>query len=46
MKKMPEYYENGLCPDCGDDIKEDTQSGEDCLNCGHVFYKDEELEIN
>ena len=31
-------YEHGECPDCGESISEDTLPGEECENCGHVFY--------
>ena len=34
-----QYYDNEECPDCGEDIPLGTQAGEDCVNCGHVFWK-------
>jgi rubredoxin len=30
-------YENGECPDCGQDIPKAAVQGEECSNCGHVF---------
>jgi len=34
---------DGTCPDCGEDIPEDVKSGQECLNCGHVFYRYREV---
>ncbi len=31
------HYDGGACPDCGDPIPADAQSGTACVNCGHVF---------
>ena len=31
-------YPDGICPDCGEPIPEDTVEGEGCENCGHVFW--------
>lgn len=36
---MKELYENGLCPDCQEEIPDDAQEGQECENCGHVFNK-------
>jgi hypothetical protein len=36
-------YDYGECPDCGEDIPDCMVSGEECANCGHVFYSIEEL---
>jgi hypothetical protein len=33
-----QVYENGECPDCGDNIDEDAVPGDPCFNCGHVFW--------
>lgn len=33
-----DHYEDGVCPDCGAIIPENTESGEACKNCGHVFW--------
>ena len=35
-------YEDGVCPDCGEDISNDVVEGDACHNCGHVFYPDYE----
>jgi len=35
---VKDAYDGGICPDCGEDIPTDTQDGEACHNCGHVFY--------
>ena len=31
------YYEDGCCPDCGNEISNDVVAGDSCFNCGHVF---------
>lgn len=31
------HYENGVCPDCQEDIPYDAVRGESCANCGHVW---------
>ena len=31
-------YDGGLCPDCGRKIRRNVKEGDDCRNCGHVFY--------
>ncbi len=33
-------YDNGECPDCGESIPDDVSEGDECENCGHVFWKD------
>jgi len=38
LKKVKEYYDYGKCPDCGKDIPKDTVEGEECTNCGHIFW--------
>lgn len=30
-------YEDGVCPDCQEDISDDAEEGSECGNCGHVF---------
>jgi hypothetical protein len=30
-------YEDGECPDCGEDIPDPAVAGDECSNCGHVF---------
>ena len=37
--KVKQSYENGECPDCGEDIPDDIVNGDKCANCGHVFYE-------
>jgi len=34
-------YEDGKCPDCGDNIPDTMVDGGECANCGHVFYAPE-----
>lgn len=34
---LKDFYEDGLCPDCGEPIPDDAVEGEACHNCGHVF---------
>jgi hypothetical protein len=29
---------DGVCPDCGEPIPEGIQEGQECCNCGHVFW--------
>lgn len=36
--KMAESYENGVCGNCGEPISDDAVDGDECANCGHVFY--------
>jgi len=33
-------YPDGRCPDCGLLIDDDVEDGDECSNCGHVFYKE------
>lgn len=37
MNAIKESYENGKCPDCGENIPDDVVDGQECLHCGHVF---------
>jgi DNA-directed RNA polymerase subunit RPC12/RpoP len=34
---VKESYLGGVCPDCGEDIPDYADEGEECTNCGHVF---------
>ncbi len=34
---VKESYLGGVCPDCGEDIPDAADDGEECVNCGHVF---------
>jgi len=31
-------YEDGVCPDCGNEIPDDVADGQCCSKCTHVFY--------
>lgn len=31
------HYEDGKCPDCGEDIPAEAVQGESCANCSHVW---------
>jgi hypothetical protein len=37
VETASQHYENGECPDCGDDIADYAGKGDECDNCGHVF---------
>ncbi len=37
-KSISECYPDGVCPDCGEEIPDDCTEGQECNNCGHVFY--------
>jgi ribosomal protein S27AE len=43
-KNVKDCYPEGVCPDCGTDIPDDTVEGEECENgnCGHVFVAEHE----
>jgi len=34
---VKDEYENGVCPDCQEEIPDGAIEGSDCENCGHVF---------
>ena len=38
MNPVKDNYENGECPDCFAEIPDDVGEGDECQNCGHVFY--------
>jgi hypothetical protein len=38
IKSMRDVYEDGVCPDCQDQIPIDCVDGQACNNCGHVFF--------
>lgn len=40
-KWIKDQYPYG-CPDCGEDISDFVEDGDECPNCGHVFYVDNE----
>lgn len=35
---VKDNYPGGVCPDCGKPIPDDLVPGQECTNCGHVFY--------
>lgn len=44
MKTVKEAYESGVCPDCGEDIPDDVESGDQCINCEHTFCNEQEID--
>jgi hypothetical protein len=38
-------YDNGQCPDCGEDIDKAAQPGDECHNCTHVFCLPEGTQV-
>ncbi len=44
INKVKNSYPDGVCPDCGEDIPDFVNEGEECSNCSHVFTE-EHLEI-
>lgn len=39
MTPIQEAYEDGTCPDCGEPIPDSAVEGDECVECGHVFYE-------
>lgn len=37
LNPVKDAYENGECPDCGEDIPDDVVNGQGCERCEHVF---------
>ena len=37
-------YPDGLCPDCDTPIPEDAVEGDQCENCGHVFWFERDVD--
>ncbi len=37
-ERIRQNYEKCECPDCQDDIPFNVIDGDECKNCGHVFY--------
>lgn len=37
VARIKAEYEDGVCPDCGQDIPDNAKHGEECGNCGHVW---------
>jgi rRNA maturation endonuclease Nob1 len=42
VQKVKDAYENGQCPDCQEDIPLSTVEGDECENCGHIFWLERE----
>ena len=42
MSELQRAYEDGICPDCFEDIPDDAVDGSACSNCGHIFWVDNE----
>ncbi len=40
---IKESYEDGECPDCGHEIPDDVEEGDECDNCPHVFHEEREV---
>jgi hypothetical protein len=38
MNHVKAAYEDGICPDCDNEIPDDVEEGEACAVCGHVFW--------
>lgn len=41
---VKDAYPDGVCPDCGEDIPDDVEDGEECTNCGHTFTHERDAE--
>ena len=40
---IKEHYYDGICPDCGMEIPENSKVNDSCKDCGHVFNLEYEL---
>lgn len=38
MTPLQDTYENAECPDCAEPILDTYEQGDECSNCGHVFW--------
>lgn len=38
MNNVYIYYRDHECPDCGEPIPHTAVGGDECENCGHVFW--------
>ena len=36
--RVKQWYKNGECPDCGEEIPIMATGGDECKNCGHIFW--------
>lgn len=41
MNSIKNSYPNGICPDCNEPINDDVENGDECPNCGHVYWEEE-----
>ena len=41
-KKVKDSYDDGLCPDCEEEISNNAIEGDECGNCGHVFWVEDD----
>jgi len=37
-------YRNSECPDCGEPLPENVQEGDECGNCGHVYFNERRMD--
>ena len=42
MNPIKDCYPDGRCPDCETTIPDDVREGEECVNCGHIFWLERE----
>ena len=38
---VKDFYDNGECPNCYENILNDATEGDDCYLCGHVFTEED-----
>lgn len=43
MKRIKDYYPDGVCPNCGEPISDYAKENSECGNCEHVFSENESL---
>ena len=41
--RVKQWYKNGECPDCGEEIPIMATGGDECKNCGHIFWPEHQL---
>ena len=44
--RLADEYEDGVCPDCQEEIPKKAKYGDGCTNCGHVFNPPSEDDEN
>ena len=42
--RMADEYPEGRCPDCGEEINPEADEGDECENCGHVFWMERDID--